>query len=94
MNKESSFNKSKDTITLKIEIPKEIYPTIKQRANDQHISLKEYGLLKVTDDVRGAEELRRDIIKQMPIYYNMVKGIPDQRLKDDLIEFGGFLCRL
>ena len=39
MNKESSFNKSKDTITLKIEIPKEIYPTIKQRANDQHVSV-------------------------------------------------------
>lgn len=94
MNRESSFNKPKDTITLKIEIPKEIYPTIKQRANDQHISLKEYVSLKATDDVRGAEEFRREIIKQMPNYYNMVKEVPDQRLKDNLIKFGGFLCRL
>ena len=52
----------KDTVTLKIEIPREIYSSIKERAEEKKLTLKEYAILKMTDEAGGREELRREII--------------------------------
>ena len=84
----------KDTVTLKIEIPRDIYSSIKERAEEKKLTLKEYALLKMTDGVRGREELRREIITNIPVYYNKVRGIADQDLQCYFREFGVFLCRL
>ena len=84
----------KDTVTLKIEIPSDIYSSIKERAEEKKLTLKEYAILKMTDEVGGREELRREIITNIPVYYNKVRGIADQDLRGYFVEFGGFLCRL
>ena len=84
----------KDTVTLKIEIPRDIYSSIKERAEEKKLTLKEYAILKMTDEVGGREALRREIITNIPVYYNKVREIVDQDLRGYFVEFGGFLCRL
>lgn len=84
----------KDTVTYKIAIPEQQYQVIKDRAEAQHLTMKEYGLLRLLDDTVGTEELRREIIKMMPHYYNCVNGVENAKLRRKLTEMGEKLCQL
>lgn len=85
---------NKETITIKIDIPTTIYECIKEQAKAQKISLKEYCCMRLTDDLKGAEEIRRDIMKSFPAYYNSVNQVGDRKLQQYLSDFVGYLCRL
>ena len=84
---------NKDTITIKIELSKEEYQQVRERAEQKHITMKEYGRLRLLDDVRGTEELRREIMTAMPDYYNHVSELTDSRLYSFFLDFGETLCR-
>ena len=89
-----SNNGMKEAKYIKIKVNMDQYNRIKQKAEEQSLTLQNYLVLKGTDDVNGAEELRNSISKMLPDYYNRIKGVGNAELQQYLRDFGGTLCRL
>lgn len=94
MKNDMTSKQKKDTITIKIEVPITEYEIIKKQAKEQQLTLKEYCLTKLMDHSKGAEEIRREIIKSVPVYYNHVNQVTNRELQQFFFDFGGKLCRL
>lgn len=80
-------------ITMKIEVLEEIHQIIKSNANKRNVTIKEYVISRSIDDRAGVEEIRGEISKALPVYYNQVKKIGDRELQQFFMDFGGALCR-
>lgn len=81
-------------IIIKLEVREETYHIIKGHADKKNLTMKQYVVLRTTDDRAGAEEIRGEISKALPVYYNQVKKIGDRELQQFFMDFGGVLCRL
>ena len=80
-------------ITIKIEVPEEIHHIIKSNADKRNVTIKEYVISRSIDNRVGVEEIRGEISKALPEYYNQVKKIGDRELQQFFMDFGGALCR-
>ena len=78
---------------IKVEVPEEIHHMIKSNADKKNLSMKEFVILRTTDDRVGVEEIRGEISKALPMYYNQVRKIGDRELQQFFMDFGGALCR-
>ena len=89
-----SNNGMKEAKYIKIKVNMDQYNSIKQKAEEQSLTLQDYIVLKGIGDAKGAEELRNSISKMIPDYYNQIKGVGNAELQQYLRDFGGALCRL
>ena len=89
-----SNNGMKEAKYIKIKVNMDQYNRIKQKAEEQSLTLQDYMVLKGTDDTKGTKELRNSISKMIPDYYNQIKGVGNAELQQCLRDFGGALCRL
>lgn len=87
------LEKKEKRMTVKLEVPEEIYHIIKSNAGKKNLTIKQYVILRTTDDRVGVEEIRGEISKAVPVYYNQVKKIGDRELQQFFMDFGGALCR-
>lgn len=81
-------------VTIKIDIPEVLYSRIKEDAQQRGLSIRAYAVRRLSDDTVGVEELRSEISKALPAYYNRVNEVGNKELQHFFRNFGGALCQL
>ena len=90
MNKTES---SKTIRTLRIDLTSEQYQNLKEQAEQQKRTLKDYTALKLTGDTKGVQLLSDQIMQIMPAFYNLVSEVENESVRNELMDFGGAICR-
>lgn len=84
---------SKDITYIKVSLTQEEKESITRQAKEQKISINKFAKTKVLDSTKGVKELSDEIMRQMIDYYELVNQVEDKRLRKELMEMGGKLCR-
>lgn len=84
-------SKNRDKTYVKVSLGEKEKEYIVERANAQKISMNKFLKTKILDANKGVNELRDDISKRMPEYYDLLQQVEDKRVKKALMEWGGQL---
>ena len=84
---------SKDITYIKVSLTQEEKESVVRQAKEQKISINKFAKTKVLDSSKGVKELSDEIMRQMVDYYELVNQVEDKRLRKELMEIGGKLCR-
>lgn len=84
---------SKPKKFIRIELSMEEHQNLKDQAIQQHCPLKTYISNRLLDDKLGSKLLSDRIMQMMPSFYNLVSEIDDISIRNELMDFGGAICR-
>ncbi|MCI6866998.1 MAG: hypothetical protein MR871_03455 [Lachnospiraceae bacterium] len=93
MNSTQTDQLSKKKKSIRITLSLDEYQILMEQALQQHCPLNQYISHKILDDKLGVKLLSDRIMQMMPLFYNIIAGINDTSIRNELTEFGGAICR-
>lgn len=84
-------SKNKDKVYVKVSLSEKEKEYLVKRANDQKISMNKLLKTMILDTDKGINELKDEISRRMPEYYDLLQQVEDKRVKKVLMEWGGQL---
>lgn len=84
-------SKNKDKVYIKVSLSEKEKEYLVERANAQKISMNKFLKTKILDTDKGINELKDEISRRMPEYYDLLQQVEDKRVKKVLMEWGGQL---
>ena len=84
-------SKNKDKVYIKVSLREKEKEYLVKRANDQKISMNKLLKTMILDTDKGINELKDEISRRMPEYYDLLQQVEDKRVKRALMEWGGQL---
>lgn len=84
-------SKNKDKVYIKVSLSEKEKECIVERASSQKISMNKFLKTKIMDTDKGINELKDEISRRMPQYYDLLQQVDDKGVKMALMEWGGQL---
>lgn len=84
-------SKNKDKVYIKVSLSEKEKECIVERASSQKISMNKFLKTKILDTDNGINELKDEISRRMPQYYDLLQQVDDKGVKMALMEWGGQL---
>ena len=84
-------SKNKDKVYIKVSLSEKEKECIVERASSQKISINKFLKTKILDTDNGINELKDEISRRMPQYYDLLQQVDDKGVKMALMEWGGQL---